>query len=35
MINKKQENLDWVHAANIIKPTQTGIIHDKNTLFAS
>ncbi len=31
--NKKQENLDKVHAANIIKPTQTRINSEKCTFY--
>jgi hypothetical protein len=31
LTNKKQENLDKVHASNIIKPTQTHIDRGKYT----
>ncbi len=31
LTNKKQGNLDYVHAADIIKPTQTRINCEKNT----
>ncbi len=33
LTNKKQENLDYVHAANIIKPTKLAFTA-RNTLFA-
>jgi hypothetical protein len=32
LINKKQGHLDYVHAANIIKPTQARINPQENTL---
>jgi hypothetical protein len=33
LTNKKQGNLDYIHVANIVKPTQTRLTA-RNTLFA-